>query len=140
MIISAFLPFSAIYVELYYVYSSMWSLRVYTLYSILFVVFCILLVVTSFVNVCLTYFQLSSEDPRWWWRSFCCGGATGIFVYGYAVWYWWYRSEMSGLLQGVFFYGYNLIVAYGIFLMLGYVGWRSSLAFVRVMYARIKCE
>ena len=49
----------------------------YTIYSILFIVFCILIVVTAFITVALTYFQLASEDHRWWWRSFLCGGSTG---------------------------------------------------------------
>jgi hypothetical protein len=50
---------------------------VYTIYSILFIVFIILLIVTAFITVALTYFQLAVEDHRWWWRSFLCGGSTG---------------------------------------------------------------
>jgi len=44
------LPFSAIYIELYYVYVSVWGHKMYTIYSILAVVFAILLVVTSFIS------------------------------------------------------------------------------------------
>lgn len=54
----------------------------YTIYSILFIVFCILIVVTAFITVALTYFQLASEDHRWWWRSFLCGGSTGGWAAG----------------------------------------------------------
>jgi hypothetical protein len=50
---------------------------VYTIYSILFIVFIILIIVTAFITVALTYFQLAVEDHRWWWRSFLCGGSTG---------------------------------------------------------------
>ena len=49
----------------------------YTIYRILFIVFLILIVVTAFITVALTYFQLAVEDHRWWWRSFLCGGSTG---------------------------------------------------------------
>ena len=49
----------------------------YTIWSILFIVFIILIIVTAFITVALTYFQLAVEDHRWWWRSFLCGGATG---------------------------------------------------------------
>ena len=55
----------------------MWGHKVYTIYSILFIVFIILLIVTAFITVALTYFQLAVEDHRWWWRSFLCGGSTG---------------------------------------------------------------
>ena len=49
----------------------------YTIYSILSLVFVILIIVTAFITIALTYFQLAVEDHRWWWRSFLCGGSTG---------------------------------------------------------------
>lgn len=36
----------------------------YTIYSILFIVFVILIIVTAFITVALTYFQLAVEDHR----------------------------------------------------------------------------
>ena len=51
--------------------------QVYTIYSILSLVFIILIIVTAFITIALTYFQLAVEDHAWWWRSFLCGGATG---------------------------------------------------------------
>lgn len=77
MAMAGFLPFSAIYVELYYIFASVWGHKVYVIWSILFIVFLILIVVTAFITVALTYFQLAVEDHRWWWRSFLCGGSTG---------------------------------------------------------------
>jgi len=74
---AGFLPFSAIYIELYYIFASVWGHKVYTIYSILFIVFIILIIVTAFITIALTYFQLAVEDHRWWWRSFVCGGSTG---------------------------------------------------------------
>lgn len=68
MAIAGFLPFSAIYMELYYVFTSIWGHRVYAVYSILFLTFVILVIVTAFVTVTLTYFQLAAEDHKWWWR------------------------------------------------------------------------
>ncbi|XP_022638975.1 transmembrane 9 superfamily member 2 isoform X2 [Vigna radiata var. radiata] len=70
MAMAGFLPFSAIYIELYYIFASVWGHRIYTIYSILFIVFIILLIVTAFITVALTYFQLAAEDHEWWWRSF----------------------------------------------------------------------
>jgi Endomembrane protein 70 len=75
---AGFLPFSAIYIELYYIFASVWGHKVYTIYSILFIVFIILIIVTAFITIALTYFQLAVEDHRWWWRSFLCGGSTGV--------------------------------------------------------------
>ncbi|GFH12662.1 transmembrane 9 superfamily member [Haematococcus lacustris] len=99
MVMAGFLPFSAIYIELYYIFASIWGHKVYTIYSILFIVFIILIIVTAFITVALTYFQLAVEDHRWWWRSFLCGGSTGFFIFGYCFYYYFARSDMSGLMQ-----------------------------------------
>ncbi|KAK9822258.1 hypothetical protein WJX81_008337 [Elliptochloris bilobata] len=140
MAMAGFLPFSAIYIELHYIFSSIWGHKVYTIYSILSIVFVILLVVTAFITVALTYFQLAVEDHRWWWRSFLCGGSTGLFILGYCFYYYFARSEMSGFMQTAFYFGYMAMVCYAFFLMLGTVGYRASLMFVRHIYRAIKCE
>ncbi len=73
MVMAGFLPFSAIYIELYYIFASIWGHKVYTIYSILFIVFIILIIVTAFITVALTYFQLAVEDHR------CAGlGVRGV--------------------------------------------------------------
>jgi transmembrane 9 superfamily protein 3 len=140
MAMAGFLPFSAIYIELYYIFASVWGHRIYTIYSILFIVFIILLIVTAFITVALTYFQLAAEDHKWWWRSFLCGGSTGFFVYGYCLYYYYARSDMSGFMQTSFFFGYMACICYAFFLMLGMVGFRAALFFVRHIYKSIKCE
>ncbi|XVF71041.1 hypothetical protein PTKIN_Ptkin12aG0002900 [Pterospermum kingtungense] len=140
MAMAGFLPFSAIYIELYYIFASVWGHRIYTIYSILFIVFLILLIVTAFITVALTYFQLAVEDHKWWWRSFLCGGSTGLFIYAYCLYYYNARSDMSGFMQTSFFFGYMACICYGFFLMLGAIGFRASLFFVRHIYRSIKCE
>uniref|UniRef100_A0A175YGE2 Transmembrane 9 superfamily member n=1 Tax=Daucus carota subsp. sativus TaxID=79200 RepID=A0A175YGE2_DAUCS len=140
MAMAGFLPFSAIYIELYYIFASVWGHRIYTIYSILFIVFIILLIVTAFITVALIYFQLAAEDHEWWWRSFLCGGSTGIFIYGYCLYYYYARSDMTGFMQISFFFGYMACICYGFFLMLGTIGFRAALLFVRHIYRSIKCE
>ena len=74
MMVGGFLPFSAISVELYYIFSTLWGRYPYTLYGILTIVFIILLSVTACISISLTYFQLAGEDYRWWWRSLITSG------------------------------------------------------------------
>jgi len=140
MFMAGFLPFSAIYIELHYIFASIWGHKIYTLFGILFLAFIMLLAVTSFITVALTYFQLASEDHRWWWRSLFYGGSTGLFVYAYCFFYYYNRSEMSGMLQTSFFFGYMLMVSYAFFMLLGTVGFFSALFFVRHIYKAIKAE
>ncbi|URE11499.1 phagocytic receptor [Musa troglodytarum] len=140
MAMAGFLPFSAIYIELYYIFASVWGDRIYIIHGILFVVFIILLIVTAFVTVAFTYFQLAAEDHEWWWRSFLCGGSTGLFVYGYCLYYYFARSDMSGFMQTSFFFRCMACICYGFFLMLGMIGFRAALFFVRHICRSIKCE
>jgi len=140
MLMAGFLPFSAIYIELHYIFASVWGHRVYTLFGILTIAFLILLIVTAFVTVALTYFQIAMEDYRWWWRSFLSGGSTGVFVFLYAVFYYYHRSEMTGTLQFVFFFGYMFLVSYGFFLMLGAVGFWMARFFITHIYETIKID
>jgi hypothetical protein len=140
ILMAGFLPFSAIYIELYYIYASVWGHSSYTLFGVLFLVFIILIIVTACITVALTYFQLSMEDHRWWWRSFVSGGSTGFFIYAYSLFYYLYRSRMSGWLQGAYYFGYMMIVCYFFFIMLGTVGFYSSLVFVRKIYGNLKID
>uniref|UniRef100_A0A2P2I5S5 Transmembrane 9 superfamily member n=1 Tax=Hirondellea gigas TaxID=1518452 RepID=A0A2P2I5S5_9CRUS len=138
--IGGFLPFSAISVELYYIFSTLWGRESYTLYGILAVVLLLVLSVTACVSVALTYFQLASEDHRWWWRSIYTTGSTGVFVVLYSLFYYIYKSNMSGLLQTVEFIGWALLAGYVTFLTLGTISFFASYYFVSYIYANVKMD
>ena len=138
--VAGFLPFSAIYVELYYVFISIWGHQLFTPFGILYLVFIILLVVTACITVSLTYLQLSCENHQWWWLSVCSGGSTAGFVFLYSFFFLIGESKMSGLLQISFYFGYMGMLCYSLFLMLGAIGFYSSLTFVRQIYRSIKCD
>ncbi|KAE8710116.1 Transmembrane 9 superfamily member 2 [Hibiscus syriacus] len=114
MAMAGFLPFSAIYIELYYILPVSGATG-----SIPYTASCYCLHnpsdCHSFITVALTYFQLAAEDHEW---SFLCGGSTGIFIYAYCLYYYYARSDMSGFMQTSFFFGYMACI-YGFFLMLG---------------------
>mmetsp|Transcript_19511 Transcript_19511/g.54326 ORF Transcript_19511/g.54326 Transcript_19511/m.54326 type:complete len:583 (-) Transcript_19511:43-1791(-) len=140
VLMAGFLPFSAIYIELYYVFASVWGHQLYSLYGILLLVFLILVIVTSFITIALTYFQVAVEDHHWWWRSVFSGGCTGGFIFGYCIYYFRFKARMSGFMQTSFFFGYMGLVCYGAWLMLGTVGFFSSMQFVKYIYRSIKCD
>ncbi|XP_019745569.1 transmembrane 9 superfamily member 1 [Hippocampus comes] len=140
MAIGGFLPFSAISVELYYIFATVWGREHYTLYGILLCVFAILLSVGACISVALTYFLLSGEDYRWWWRSVLSTGSTGLFIFIYSVFYYRNRSSMSGPVQSTEFFGYSLLTALVFSLMLGSVSFWASLAFIRYIYRSLKMD
>jgi len=139
MFATGFLPFSAIYIELHYIFNSVWGPRIYTLYGILLIAFIMLLLVGATVTVLFTYFHLNAEDHRWWWRSLGSGGAVALFFYAYCF-YFFFQTGMSGFLQCSFFFLYSLLVAYGMALLLGSVSFHATMSFVIYIYSRIKAE
>ncbi|TMW68644.1 hypothetical protein Poli38472_006112 [Pythium oligandrum] len=134
------LPFSAVYIELHHIFAAIWGHSIYKLFGILLLSVIMLIFVTAFTTISLTYIQLSSEDHQWWWRSYVSGGVTGFFVMLYALWYYKNATVMTGFFQAAFFFGYTAMMAYCVFIMLGFVGFRSSLVFVRKIYSTIKVE
>jgi transmembrane 9 superfamily protein 1 len=140
LIIGGFLPFSVIFVELYYIFVTLWGREHYTLWGVLLLVLFILIAVTVCISVTLTYFMLNSEDYRWWWRSIFAAGFIGVFVFAYSLFYYHVRSNMSGTLQTVQFFCYTSLVCYIFFLTLGTVGFLSSLSFTRYIYKNLKLD
>jgi len=140
MFMAGFLPFSAIYIELHYIFASLWGHKIYTLFGILFLAFILLIIVTAFITVSLGYFQLAREDYHWWWRSLFCGGSTGAFIYAYSFFYFFNRSSMKGMIQGSFYFGYMAIISYAFFLMLGAVGFHATFAFICHIYSVVKAD
>lgn len=140
LFMAGFLPFSAIYIELHYIFASIWGHKIYTLFGILSLAFIMLYAVTSFITIALLYFQLAREDHRWWWQSFWNGGSTGLFIWAYAFFYFFHRSKMHGFLQSSFYFGYTALAAYAFMLMLGFVGFLSSFYFVNYIYGAVKTD
>ncbi|KAL5554665.1 hypothetical protein UlMin_042066 [Ulmus minor] len=137
MALAGLLPGSVIYVEVYYLLATVWGYRIFVLYGILFIIFILLLITTAIVTVIFTCYQLVAEDYQWWWRSFLCGGSVGFYLFGYSIYYYHSRSNFSGTLQISFFFGYMACISYGIFLMLGTVGFLASWLFVRRIYSSL---
>ena len=140
IILSGILPFTAIYIELHFLFMAIFGHQVYTLFGILSLAFIMLLIVTCAVTIGLTYFQLQSEDWRWWWTSLFTAGSTGIYIFAYSIFYYIYRSYMSGTLQAAIFFGYISIVSYSFLLMLGATGWWATYLFLKQIYGAIKSE
>lgn len=67
-------------------------------------------------------------------------GATSFFIMCYAVFYFQVRSNMTGPLQTVQFFGFTLLGCYVFFMMLGTVGFYSSLSFVRYIFKNLKLD
>jgi len=138
--IAGLLIYSALFSELYFIFSSMWDHKIFTMWGSLFFIVILVLDITACVSIVFTYLQLNAQDYRWWWRSFFYGGSTAGYVFLYSLYFYTFKSEMSGFLQTTFYFGYSLVLCMVVFLVLGSVSFISSLAFVKHIYERSKVE
>ncbi|KAF9428511.1 hypothetical protein BGZ94_002140 [Podila epigama] len=134
------LPFASIFIEIYFLFTSFWSYRVYYVYGFGLLVFCIVMLVSASVTIVSTYFVINTEDYRWHWMSMASCGSTAAYVYIYSVYYFMQKTKMYGLLQTSFYFGNTALACMAIFLMLGSVGYFSANKFIMRIYRNVKLD
>ncbi|RKP11437.1 putative endomembrane protein 70 [Piptocephalis cylindrospora] len=138
--LSGILPFGAIFIELYFILSSIWSQKVYYVFGFLFLVSMILALTVGQVSVLMCYFQLCAENYRWWWRSFLAGGSVGLYVFAYSVLYYYTRLDLEDFSSKVLYFGWMGIMSLMVFLATGNIGFGACCWFTRRIYKSIKVD
>merc|ERR1719194_150811 len=87
MVVGGILPFGAVFIELYFIMSSVWLQRFYYVFGFLALVILILVITCAEMAIVLCYFQLCNENYHWQWRSFLNTGSAGLFLFGYSFVY-----------------------------------------------------
>ena len=133
-------PFIAIFFELYFILSSLWAVKIYYMFGFLFVSFGLAIVTCATVTVLAVYFQLCAENYHWQWRSFATGGSCSVYVLLNAFIFWATRLNLASLTSAVVYFGYSLLIAGGVGVLGGTIGFVSSAIFVRRIYGSIKVD
>ena len=81
------LSFGSIFIELYYVLTSLWNYKVYHVYGFLLAVYIILAMVVSMTTIIVVYFCLNAENYLWQWTALASGGSTAGYVFLYGIYY-----------------------------------------------------
>ena len=140
VLLGGIMPFSAVSVQVHFIVTAMWGHRVHTFFGILALAFVLFTLVTAFLSIALTYYQLACEDWAWWWRSLVSGASGAVAMLVYAAWYFFSSTEMSGLLQTTYFFGYMGLCAFAFGLMQAFISHTASLLFVRYLYSHARAE
>jgi transmembrane 9 superfamily protein 2/4 len=140
ILIGGVLPFGAVFIELFFILTSIWLHQFYYIFGFLFLVFLILLVTCAEITIVLCYFQLCSEDYNWWWRAYLTSGSSAIYLFLYAGFYFFKNLEITKLVSGIMYFGYMGIISYAFFVLTGTIGFYACYWFVRVIYASVKID
>jgi len=140
ILVGGVLPFGAVFIEVFFIMSSIWLHRFYYVFGFLFVVFLILIVTCIEITIVMCYFQLCSGDYRWWWRAYFTSGASALYLFLYSLLYFATKLDITNFLSGLLFFGYMSLISTFFFVLTGTIGFVSTLVFVRFIYASVKLE
>ncbi|EER09634.1 Endosomal P24A protein precursor, putative [Perkinsus marinus ATCC 50983] len=139
-LVGGILPFGAVFTELFFIMSSLWQHQFYYLFGFVVLVYLILIITCAEVSIALTYFQLTAEDYRWWWRSFLVSGSSALYVFGYSLMYLTTRLQIVNVVSIVVYVGYMAMISAAFFLLTGCIGFIATFFFVRAIYGSIKVD
>jgi transmembrane 9 superfamily protein 2/4 len=119
MLLVGVLPFGAIFVELYFIMSSIWFSRIYYMFGFLFLCYGLMIITCAAVTVLMVYFLLCAENYNWQWRSFLAAGMSAGYVFANAMIYWLSKLSLGGFSASVLYVGYSLLVSFLFFILTG---------------------
>merc|ERR1719354_1319269 len=122
------LPFGAVFIELFFIFTAIWENQFYYMFGFLFLVFVILIIACSQIAIVMVYFQLCTEDYHWWWRSFMVSGGSAVYVFLYSLFY--FHTQLN----------ITVIIVITFWILTGSIGFYASYRFVRMIYSQVKID
>uniref|UniRef100_A0A3P8Y9N1 Transmembrane 9 superfamily member n=1 Tax=Esox lucius TaxID=8010 RepID=A0A3P8Y9N1_ESOLU len=140
ILMAGILPFGAMFIELFFIFSAIWENQFYYLFGFLFLVFIILVVSCSQISIVMVYFQLCAEDYRWWWRTFLVSGGSAFYVLIYAIFYFVNKLDIVEVIPSLLYFGYTALMVLSFWLLTGTIGFYAAYMFIRKIYAAVKID
>lgn len=140
ILMAGILPFGAMFIELFFIFSAIWENQFYYLFGFLFLVFVILVVSCSQISIVMVYFQLCAEDYRWWWRTFVVSGGSAFYVLIYAIFYFVNKLDIVEFIPSLLYFGYTALMVLSFWLLTGTIGFYAAYVFIRKIYAAVKID
>jgi len=138
--LAGLLSFGSIFIELYYVLTSLWNYKFYHVYGFLLGVYAILTIVVGMTSIIVVYFLLNAENWQWQWTAFASGASTAGYVFLYGIYYYLFKTQMNGLLQTLFYFGYMALIAVHLGVLCGTLGHVAASKFVRAIFQNVKVD
>ncbi|KAI3644818.1 hypothetical protein MP228_010982 [Amoeboaphelidium protococcarum] len=141
MIIAGIVPFTVIFMELFFIMKSMWQDQYYYMYGFMALVYILLVITCIEVTIVMIYFQLCGEDYRWQWKSFFVSSSSTWYILTFGIVQYLTKAErVTNYMAGMIFFSYLLIGCVAYFLTTGMIGFWATYAFVRKIYGSIKID
>lgn len=134
------LSFGSIFIELYYVLTSLWNYKIYHVYGFLLGVNAIMIIVVSMTTIIVVYFCLNAENYLWQWIAIGSGGSMAGYVFLYGVYFYMFKTDMHGFLQTVYYFSYMSLIALNLGTVCGTIAHAAASKFVRTIFKNVKVD
>jgi len=138
ILVGGVLPFGAVFIEIFFIMSSVWLHHYYYMFGFLLLVFVILTLTSAEITIVMTYFQLCAEDHRWWWRSIFTAGSSAFYLFLYSILYFYTKLDIATFVPTLIYFTYMFIISIAFFIVTGTIGFYATLLFVIKIYSVIK--
>lgn len=133
-------PFGVVYVELLFIFRSIWLEKTsfYYMYGFLLATLLLLVIVVVETTIVSTYLSLNNRDYMWQWRSFVIGCSISFYLCIYGVYYFFAYLSITDFVSILLYFFYIVLIAGGVGITCGSIGLGSAIVFVSTMYGAIK--
>ncbi|KAJ2152180.1 hypothetical protein J3F82_002852 [Coemansia sp. RSA 637] len=143
ILLAGSLPFSVIFIEMFYVLKSIWQDAFYYEYGFTVIIGVILAVTVCETTVIMVWLLLNSGHHKWWWRSFAYGASSSIYFFLYSLVFYYTRlragmPDTNGLVPALTFVLHSLLFTIVYALCTGSMGFFAAYFFIRRIYSMVK--
>lgn len=143
MIIYGLIPFGIVYVELSFIFNSIWLEKTtfYYMYGFLFLTTLTLIVIVSESTIIGIYLNLIVDNnPNWQWLSFRIGSSIGLYVYAYSIYYFFIQMIVRDFVSILLYFGYMALVSLLMSIACGSVAVLTGLILIKTLYGSAKSD
>jgi transmembrane 9 superfamily protein 2/4 len=143
MIVYGLIPFGIVYVELSFIFNSIWLEKTtfYYMYGFLFLTTITLIIIVAQSTVIGLFISLVIDhNPHWQWFSFRIGSSIGLYIFIYSFYYFFTHLNIRDFVSVLLYFGYMALVSVLVGIACGSVAVISGLRFVKKAYGSNKVD